>query len=316
MPRATPGSDARLRRRRNRVVKDLKCNVCGSRRYEILYRSEKPAQKDNKYLITETFIRTPHEILRCNECGLIYARPVKDDEELASFYINMSDEEYKNEEKGRRISARRILKRLKKIKNNSRLLDIGCATGFLLDEAKKSGWEVHGVELSRWCVDYAKDKMGLDIFCGSLKDARFKDAFFDAVILKDVIEHLPDPKETLLEIKRILKPDGIICISTPDIDSLISKVLKARWWGINQAHLFYFTRDTLSRMLRSAGFLPIKFTGHPRTFSLKYWVFRFRNYNKIIYKVLKFFIGHTFLGGMLLTINTADQIEVYAKKIT
>jgi predicted SAM-dependent methyltransferase len=133
--------------------------------------------------------------------------------------------------------------------------------------------------------------------------------------LNDVIEHLPDPKGTLVEIRRILKSDGIVCINTPDIDSLISKILKARWWGINQAHLFYFTKKTLSNMLRSAGFSPLKFTRHPRTFSFNYWVYRFRNYNKPTHRVLKFLADHTPLKDVLLTINTADQIEVYAKNI-
>lgn len=295
------------------MIKDVECNICGSERYEVLYKSENPAQKESKYLITEVFPGIPHEILSCIECGLIYARHIRSREELDSFYINMSDEEYKNEEKGRRISARKILNKLKKLKKKGRILDIGCATGFLLDEAKVAGWEAHGVELSRWCVDYARDRLGMDIFCGSLKKAGFKDSFFDAVVLKDVIEHLSDPKETLLEIRRILKPDGIVCISTPDIDSLMSKMLKARWWGINQAHLFYFTKKTLSKLLVSAGFSPLKFTRHPRTFSFNYWVLRFKHYSMPIYGVLKFLADRTPLRNVLLTINTADQIEVYAK---
>ena len=295
------------------VLEETKCNICSSARSKTLYKSGKPFQKEDKYLITEVIPKIPQEILRCLDCGLIYAKPERGPEELASFYINMADEEYKNEEVGRRISAKNVLSKLRKFGKSSRLLDIGCATGFLLDEARKDGWEVHGVELSKWCVEYAKEKLGLDIFCGTLKNAPFGDSFFDAVILNDVIEHLPDPKNTLIEIRRVLKKDGIVCINTPDIDSLLSKMLKARWWGINQAHLFYFTKETLTKMLTSAGFVPIKFTRHPRTFSFNYWVARFKNYSTLMYNVLKFLAEHTPLKTLHLTINTADQIEVYAK---
>ena len=295
------------------MPEEMKCNICGCGRYEVLYKSKNAAQREDRYLITEARPSIPQEIIKCADCGLIYARPYLDPEKLNSFYINMSDEEYKNEEDGRRISAKKILNKLKKNSDKGRILDIGCATGFLLDEARSKGWETYGVELSKWCVEHAKNNLGLNVFCGLLKDARFEDDFFDVVVLNDVIEHLSDPKGMLMDIKRILKKGGIVCINTPDIDSMLSKLLKAKWWGINQAHLFYFTKGTLSEMLKSTGFLPLKFTRHPRTFSLKYWIFRFRNYNEHVYNILKFFVYHTPLGNVLLTINTADQIEVHAK---
>lgn len=295
------------------MPQEIRCNICGCDRYKVLYKSGNAAQRKDRYLITEARLDIPQEIIKCVDCGLIYARQSFSPEKLKAFYINMSDEEYRNEEDGRRIAAKKILNKLKKISKKGRILDIGCATGFLLDEARQKGWEAHGVELSKWCVEHAKNNLGLNVFCGLLKDARFEDDFFDAVVLNDVIEHLSDPKDTLAEIRRVLKKDGIICINTPDIDSMLSKLLKAKWWGINQAHLFYFTKLTLSKMLKSTGFLPLKFARHPRTFSFRYWVFRFRSYNEHIYNMLKFFAHHTPLGSVLVTINTADQIEVYAK---
>ena len=296
------------------MLKEIKCNLCGKDHYAVLYRAKEPLEEGQKYLITEASLKMPERIVRCLGCGLIYVNPRKDLKELISSYANMVDEEYKKEENGRRFSARIILKRLKRLKKKGCLLDVGCATGFLLDEAKKNGWKVYGVELSKWSVEYAKMEFGIDVFCGPLKDAAFQKNFFDVVILQDTIEHLINPKETLIEIRRILKPDGILCVSTPNIGSLISRMLRGRWWGINQAHLFYFTRKTLYKMLDIAGFSPVKCKSHARAFSLKYWVFRFKNYNKTIYRILKFIADKTFLGNRLLTINTADQIEVYAKR--
>lgn len=297
------------------MLKEVKCNLCGKDHYRVLFKSkDRGDSSDDKYLITEAFLKMPERIVQCLGCGLIYANPRKSTREIISAYANMVDEEYGREELGRRLSAKIILKRLKRFKKRGKVLDIGCATGFLLDEAKKDGWDVYGVELSKWASECAKKDFGLDVFCGSLKDAGFSNNFFDAVIMMDAIEHLTNPKEMLKEIRSVLKPDGVLCINTPDINSLISKVLKGRWWGINQSHLFYFTKSTLYKMLDATGFTPIKCKSHPRIFSFRYWVFRFQNYNRFIYKILNFLAEKTGLGNRLLAINTADQIEVYAKR--
>ncbi|MBI4335604.1 MAG: methyltransferase domain-containing protein [Candidatus Omnitrophica bacterium] len=298
------------------MLRDVACNLCGQDHYRILYKSEKgpEAGEGRGYMITETFLKMPERIVKCLRCGLVYVNPRRDDKEMSASYVNMADKEYALEERGRSISSRAMLKRLARFKKAGRILDIGCATGFLLNEAKKQGWEVYGVELSKWCAGYAKENFGLDIFCGPLNEAGYQMNFFDAVVLRDTIEHLTNPKETLAEIRRVLKPDGILCISTPNIDSVVSRALRGRWWGINQSHLFYFTKRSLYTMLDAAGFSPLKCRSHPRTFSFRYWVVRFENYNRFIYMALKFLADKTFLGKALFTINTADQIEVYARR--
>lgn len=298
----------------DKMPEEVRCNLCDQNHYKVLYKSKRPAGESTGYLITDPSITMPERIVKCLRCGLIYVNPRKAPGEILYDYVNMADDKYREEEEGRRLSARITLKRLGRFKRKGRLLEIGCATGFLLDEARKLGWEVYGVEPSRWGVDYARGKLGINVFHGVLKDAAFEKNFFAAVVLQDTIEHLSDPKSVLIEIRQILKPDGILCISTPNIDSLISKVLKSYWWGINQAHLYYFTKHTLFKMLDAAGFCSIKCASHPRIFSFKYWVFRFKIYNKPIYSVLKFLADKTYLGKSLFTIDTADQIEVYARR--
>jgi Glycosyltransferases involved in cell wall biogenesis len=228
----------------------------------------------------------------------------------------MVDDAYVEEEEGRRLSARSILEILKKLKKRGKLLDVGCATGFLLDEARKAGWEVSGVELSEWAVGYAKKTLHIDnIFNGLFRDAGYPDNYFDAVVMKDSIEHLADPMSTLAEIRRTLKADGIICVNTPNIDSLLGRILKAGWWGVKQSHLYYFSRKTLHAMLESAGFAPIKTKSHARTFTLKYWIDRLKGYNESMYKAFIFLIKHGFIKNGLLRVDLGDQIEVYARKM-
>lgn len=295
----------------------VKCNLCGSVNYSVLYKtySGDVTATEQDYRITDHTSDMPVRIVRCEQCGLIYANPRPAVRSLIAAYSRMVDESYLEEEEGRRVSARSILDTLGRLKKHGKLLDIGCATGFLLDEARKAGWEVRGVELSGWAVHYAKTELGINaIFHGILKNARFPDNYFDAVVMKDSIEHLTDPRGTLVEIRRILKADGVLCVNTPNIDSFIGKILKARWWGVKQSHLYYFSRQTLHSMLRAAGFEPIRTRSHVRVFTLKYWLSKFQGYNQKIHGFFIFLMKHGIVKDGLIRIDLGDQIEVYARK--
>ncbi len=294
------------------------CNLCGSDKYSVIYKtySGDISFEPEPYKITDDAISAPIRVVKCNSCGLVYAHPMPDAKKLADSYVNMVDERYIAEEAGRRKSARSTLKILRKLKSPpGKLLDVGCAAGFFLDEARKEGWEIYGVELSTWASSFAKDKLKIDtIFRGTLEDARYPDNHFDAVVLTDSIEHLVDPKGTLVEIRRILKGRGVLCVNTPDCDSLASKILKARWWGVKQSHLYYFSRKTLGKMLEVSGFEPVKARLHPRTFSVKYWFDKLKTYNEALYKIFAPLANSKALRNKLITVNFGDQIEIYARR--
>ena len=294
------------------------CNVCGSDHYTVVYDTFLKGSEDNdsgSYKITDHSVDLAVRIVKCCKCGLIYMNPRPDPAQIHKNYTSMADDLYVQEEAGRRRSADAILQYLKKINKTGRILDVGCATGFLLDQARLRGWEVYGVELSAWAVDYAKNKLQLpNITLGALKEANYPVNFFDAVILKDVIEHLTDPKETLEEIRRILKPAGIICCNTPDIDSLVSKILGAKWWGIKQSHIFYFNKNNLSTLFKATGFVPIKIRSHARTFTLNYWITNLFK-QKSGFGFIRFLLDKKpSWADKLLCIDLGDQIEIFARK--
>ncbi|MBI4982361.1 MAG: methyltransferase domain-containing protein [Candidatus Omnitrophica bacterium] len=295
-----------------------KCNLCGSSYYKVVYdiKAKKPdTQAQVQYKITgDKSDLNNLKVVRCLKCGLVYASVHDSHKEILSKYCSMEDPLYIAEEKGRRAAARLLLNKLIRFRRKGRILDVGCAAGFLLDEAKKLGWEVSGVELSSWAVKYAKQEFGLNVFEGGLKDAGFAYNYFDAVVMTDVIEHLPDPRMVLEEARRILKTDGILCISTPDIESLLSKILGAKWWGIQQSHLFYFSRKTINRMLDAAGFKVIKYSPYARVFSSQYLASRLSGYNSFVSGLFGLFAKYIFPKDSLLKINFYDQVVVFAKK--
>lgn len=295
--------------------KKIECNLCGSNSYSTIYKSrtaKKPSS--DKYLISESDLQKPSKLFNCNSCGLIFAEQDRNMIYYMSQYSDMIDREYVEEEMGRRLASVKILKRIEKNKQQGKILDIGCANGFLLDEARRRKWDPYGVEVSKWAVRYASEKLNLNVLRGTLRKAAFPDQFFDVIVMLDVLEHLPDPRYTLIEIRRILKNDGMLYISTPDISSAMSKILRAKWWGINKFHLYYFSKKTLRKMLDASGFKIKRYNPHIRIFSINYWVKRLKTHNRFLYKIWDFISRIGKLGKTQLKINLRDQIEVTAVK--
>ena len=226
----------------------------------------------------------------------------------------MADEEYVAEERGRRETSKKVLARIAQHKQQGVLLDIGCANGFFLDEARKQGWDTRGVEISTWAAAYGRNELKLNITNGFLEEANFPAEFFDVIVMLDVIEHLTHPKQVLLEIKRILKPQGVVYISTPDIASTLSRLLGAKWWGINKYHLFYFSKKTFETMINSCGFQVKKYHPHVRIFSLRYWIKRITPYHQGIFSFIEFFVRAGKIGSQQVKVNLYDQIEAVITK--
>jgi len=296
--------------------KEIICNVCGYDHHLVVFESSNyNKRKKKKYFITDNNITPPSKIVRCIRCGHIFVPHGDGADRIISNYEKMIDEKYVGEEKGRRVTARCIIKKLSRFKKyGNHLLDVGCSIGFFLDEAKEKGWKVFGVEPSEWASHYATEQLNLKVYNTTLENAKLQDNYFNVVVMLDTIEHLLNPGNVLIEIKRILKPNGILYINTPDVESAASRILRAKWWGINRYHLHYFSKKTLSKLLTSVGFRDMKYSTYIRTFTLKYWIERCKNYNRFLYNMLLFISKISNSENKLIQVNLRDQIEVFARK--
>lgn len=295
----------------------VKCKLCGYDNFKVVYDISGKSRFFRNYAYKITSLDNLQSDLRavcCLRCGLVYASPMDSIEEIHNQYAQLEDELYIAEERGRRITARIILKKISKYKGGGRLLEVGCAAGFLLDEAKKIGWEVYGVEPSKWLVDFAEKKFKLKLVCGSIKNAVFSPNYFDVIVLADVLEHLVNPKEELERLRGMLKPGGILYISTPDINSFMSRMLKAKWWGIQKGHLYYFSKRTLNNLLDVCGFKPVGYSSYRRVFSISYWQKRLETYNMSLARLFGSLANCFFLKNKLVGVSFYDQIEVFSHK--
>jgi len=296
----------------------VRCDLCGADNYELVYKTYEGdlGALEADYKISDHGGVQAVRIVRCRRCGLIYANPRPCAAYLARNYCAMEDQDYLEQEVGRRLAARLVLKKLRRFhRRPGALLDIGCAAGFLLDEARRDGWEVTGVELSEWAVRFARERLALSrIHRGTLQDAGLEPNSFDAVVMTDTIEHLFSPREVLIAVRRLLKPTGVLCLNTPDIDSWVSRLLKARWWGVKQSHLYYFNRRTMKRLLRETGFVPLHFGTHARSFTLSYWLQRLGRHDLRFKGLIGFVLKNKNLARRPVTWDLGDQLEVVARK--
>jgi 2-polyprenyl-3-methyl-5-hydroxy-6-metoxy-1,4-benzoquinol methylase len=143
-----------------------------------------------------------------------------------------------------------------------RLLDVGCGSGEWLTFMRELGWLVEGVDFDDDAVKVAR-KDGLEVKCGSLEHQGFPNDNFDVVTLSHVIEHVPDPVETLAECVRILKPGGKLVLFTPNSASLSHNLFKQDWRGLEPPrHLHIFSEPSLRQALESVGIKEVIF--HPQ----------------------------------------------------
>jgi 2-polyprenyl-3-methyl-5-hydroxy-6-metoxy-1,4-benzoquinol methylase len=209
-------------------------------------------------------------IVRCSSCGLIFNAVMPGERELARIYSegyyrskDSLERGYSNYLEDRSNIAKTATKRIRdieKVKASGSLLDVGCAFGFFLDVAGKRGWTVAGVEISQFAAKYAVRELHLNVIDHNIESWECPAGSYDVITMWDLLEHLRDPLGTLRKLASALKEDGIVVLSTPDVDSLPAKVMGEKWlgWQLQNEHLYYFSSATLERMLQSAGLVVIK----------------------------------------------------------
>ncbi len=241
-------------------MEHVRCNLCGAddavTRYPCTVKQGESGDW-RAFRCTHSGYGRHHTIVQCQQCGLVYTDPRPDGQDIVETYQAVEDPLYIEEREGRVLTFEHHLKPLERLAgppNGRSLLDVGCYIGIFVEIAACHGWDAWGVEPSRWAVEQAQAR-GLHVVQGMLETADLPEEYFDVVTMWDVIEHLPDPAGSLREIARILKPNGLLVVATPQLDSIDAKLFSRFWIGYElPRHLTMFSRDTLSKMTELAGF--------------------------------------------------------------
>lgn len=262
------------------ALKHRRCVVCSADQAQRLFR---PGQ-------------SPGPVVRCENCGMVYVSPVEDDRALIdegpvggsvdARLLTSSDlkdlagswelallPSKEREWPALRINAVKALEHIERyVDPRRRILDFGCGWGFFLSGAKERGWEPYGLEPLSGSAIYACAQFGATVVADVLREDTFPAEHFDAITAFQVFEHLPDPADALQKLRRFLRPGGVIFIEVPNIDTWSMRLFGKRHRHFVQDHLNFFSRATLSELLRRHGFEVIEAHRPTRHMTLRHLV--------------------------------------------
>jgi 2-polyprenyl-3-methyl-5-hydroxy-6-metoxy-1,4-benzoquinol methylase len=296
------------------MLENVRCALCGA---------------DDTRPVTEI---DGFHIVCCRQCGLVYVNPRYAEGLLQEIYTEQyydhdgikngleffGYDDYLSDEENIKLTFGKRLRTIEHLSHKGRLLDVGCATGFFLDLARAHGWEVLGTEVSEFSARYARERFGLDVRLGALRQLNLDAQAFDAVTMWDVIEHVVDPLAELREVHRILRPEGLLSIITPDAGSWVARLLGPRWEEFRRVreHIYFFSRHTLAETVRKAGFDVLRVERADKIFNLGPAIQRLKYYTwdgvvtsfaaRLVYK-----LG---LDKLRVNVNPLTKMTVYARK--
>ena len=265
---------------------------------------------------------TNYKLAECKNCGMIW-----EPKPLANILSQYKDDYFVNDNpKGgytnyfvsmsinRKTFSDRLNKIQKKLGKKGKLLDVGCALGDCLVEAKRLGWrELEGIEVSDYGYKHTLKK-GIKVIKGTLKNKTFKPNTFDVVTYQDVIEHITDPVLELKKVYKILKPNGLVYLVTPDVEGFWSKLLGSFWYHYKpHEHVVYFSQKTIREALAKAGFKDIETAKTYHVLTLEYILSRLRYYSSLVNIPIKL-ISNTPIKNMTFRSYTGE-LEAWGRKI-
>jgi 2-polyprenyl-3-methyl-5-hydroxy-6-metoxy-1,4-benzoquinol methylase len=265
-------------------------------------------------------------LVQCARCGLVYVSPRPNPQELYALY---GETYFHNAESGvvgytnylkdevniRKTFAGR-LKWLQRLIQPGKLLDVGCAAGFFLDEAKKQGWQAQGLDVSSFAVDYVKERFAFDARQGSFTELDYPADSYDLVTMWDVIEHVPDPKAYIQRAATVLRSGGVLALATPDVDSIPARLTGKRWVGykLSEEHVYYFSIRTLSQMLNEAGFEVLAAHHVGKYVTMRLFLNRLGMYSPLLASLLSMAERAFKLSERSLYVNPFDIVAISARK--
>jgi 2-polyprenyl-3-methyl-5-hydroxy-6-metoxy-1,4-benzoquinol methylase len=290
-------------------MSNLKCNICQS------------VNIDN-FLIKDNW-----EIVRCSNCKIVFVKNIPSDRVLEGLY---DDAFFKDGQKSPTeglklhnnpayINAIKRIERIKKYDHcNGRLLDVGCATGIFLKAANASFKYSFGIDISKYATDIAVRELNVNAKYGTICDMNFSQQYYDVITMWDVIEHVKDPDKYIDIISNIIRPGGLMILSTGNIESIMFKVQKKKWHLlIPPKHLFYFSPKTISMLLNKYGFRVLNIENEGQYTNLGYMMDKLKRLH-VKNKTINFFstiMKKLNLNQYNIYLNLYDVMTVYAKKL-
>jgi 2-polyprenyl-3-methyl-5-hydroxy-6-metoxy-1,4-benzoquinol methylase len=260
------------------------CPLCGCAEIRLLYPSNVPERRrpGSRYGCTSFELGVHPDIFRCRSCTFTFNAAASGPTDALEEYARVDDPDYLEQRESRRLTYGRELDRIEALCAGRELLDVGCYTGFFLEQSRERGWKVQGVEPSKWAADYARSTLGVPVFNGPIESwSPPPGQRFDVVTLWDVLEHLTDPVSVLTRARELLRPDGLLAFTTHNLDSNLARLMRGRYPFFMEMHTVHLNDRTLDLLLAKTGFECVERHVHRRAVRLAYLASRLRRLGEI-----------------------------------
>jgi len=240
--------------------------------------------------------------MKCDNCELHIQQPQPSDARLneiygPNYFISFPDDASLENHVGKlkngtaRLQLEGLLAyadaRQQQDMTSLRLLEIGPGHGYMLQEAKRYGFDITGLEYSIYATRIANRNLGGDyVRTGTLEETATDLGTFDVIVLSDVIEHVRDPRCFLFQAFDRLRPGGIISIATISTRSLTARLLGPYWMEYKPEHLFYFNEFNIVTLLKTVGFDEAEVTPGRKVMSWRYIAAHFDKFQVPIFTPL------------------------------
>ncbi len=202
------------------------------------------------------------------------------------------------------------------VNKNAKMLDAGCAMGFMVELARLQGYDAYGFDPSSYALSRATSAIKQYLSQATIETASYKKNSFDVITMTDIIEHVQDPISSMKKLRQFLKKNGLMVIATGDTQSVAAKLLGKHWtFYIPPQHLFFLSKDNLTTMLHKSGFVPVAWFRVGKWLSLDYIVHLAQSagdywWARYIHSVVKWL----HIGKMPIYLPMQDNMVVIAKK--
>jgi SAM-dependent methyltransferase len=212
--------------------------------------------------VDNTVSRETFQIVKCDSCGFKFTNPRPNEKDLGKYYKSEEYVSHSNTQKGfinstyqtvRKYTLLKKLQLISKYYKTGDILDIGCGTGEFLNTCKNAKWKTIGIEPDEDARKMAKENYELDVRPES-EIGNLPDASFDIITMWHVLEHVPRLNERVEDLKRLIKPNGIIIIAVPNSNSLDAKIYKENWAAYDvPRHLYHFNPKDIQTLFGNHG---------------------------------------------------------------
>ena len=191
-------------------------------------------------------------LVKCGNCGFVFCLRIPTMGELNETYSKYGRNDYLSPITIMRYNE--LLDKMEPLRKNNRLIDVGCGIGYFLDVAKQRGWEVYGTEYTDNAIEICTKK-GIKMQQGALDSKNYEPGYFDVVTSFEVMEHINNPNIEVEHFNKILRPGGLLYITTPNFNGFSRHIAKADWNIVNYPeHLSYYTPKTIKWLMNLHGF--------------------------------------------------------------